>query len=172
MDYKYIEQLLERYWQCETSLQEESILRAFFSQEDVPVWLLPYKALFTYEQASADWQPLGDDFAERMMKMVSEQDVQRPTLDEQRPTSVKARTISFTNRLMPLFKAAAVVAIVLTLGNAAQAPWDRVWDDPEDAYARYRQQQLDSIEQQMPVQAENLTDSTAMQNVSPAAAKY
>ena len=31
MDYKYIEQLLERYWQCETTLQEENILRAFFS---------------------------------------------------------------------------------------------------------------------------------------------
>jgi len=36
MDYKYIEQLLERYWRCETSLQEEEILRLFFSQEEVP----------------------------------------------------------------------------------------------------------------------------------------
>ena len=34
MDYKYIEQLLERYWEGETTLQEEAILRAFFSQED------------------------------------------------------------------------------------------------------------------------------------------
>ena len=32
MDYKYIEQLLERYWQCETSVEEESELRAFFSK--------------------------------------------------------------------------------------------------------------------------------------------
>ena len=36
MDYKYINQLLERYWNCETSLEEEGILRAFFSQKDVP----------------------------------------------------------------------------------------------------------------------------------------
>ena len=35
MDYKYIEQLLENYWQGETTLQEERILRNFFSQEDV-----------------------------------------------------------------------------------------------------------------------------------------
>ena len=32
MDYKYIEQLLERYWACETTLEEEQILRAFFLQ--------------------------------------------------------------------------------------------------------------------------------------------
>ena len=34
MDYKYIEQLLERYWEAETSLQEETILRTFFSRKD------------------------------------------------------------------------------------------------------------------------------------------
>ena len=31
MDYKYINQLLDRYWKCETSLEEEEILRTFFS---------------------------------------------------------------------------------------------------------------------------------------------
>ena len=31
MDYKYIKQLLERYWVCETSLEEEEILRTFLS---------------------------------------------------------------------------------------------------------------------------------------------
>ena len=34
MDYKYIEQLLERYWQCQTSVEEERILRDFFGQEE------------------------------------------------------------------------------------------------------------------------------------------
>jgi hypothetical protein len=48
MDYKYIEQLLERYWACETTLQEEAILRAFFSQEEIPEGLRKYQALFTY----------------------------------------------------------------------------------------------------------------------------
>ena len=31
MDYKYITQLLERYWEGTTSLEEEQILKAFFS---------------------------------------------------------------------------------------------------------------------------------------------
>jgi hypothetical protein len=42
MDYKYINQLLERYWQCETTLQQEAMLRAFFSQDDVPAELQQY----------------------------------------------------------------------------------------------------------------------------------
>lgn len=36
MDYKYIEQLLERYWNCETSVEEEQILRIFFQQKELP----------------------------------------------------------------------------------------------------------------------------------------
>ena len=119
MDYKYIEQLLERYWKCETSLEEEEILRTFFSQKDVPASLLPYKDLFTYEQTEKKQCVLGDDFDERMLSMVNE------------PQPVKARTISLTQRLKPLFKAAAIVAIILTLGNAAQVAFNK--DLPDDA---------------------------------------
>ncbi len=43
MDYKDIEQLLERYWQCETSVEEEATLRDFFAKEEVPAHLLRYK---------------------------------------------------------------------------------------------------------------------------------
>ena len=109
MDYKYIEQLLERYWRCETSLQEEEILRMFFSQEDIPAALLPYRDLFVYEQNEKEMEKLGDDFDQRILGMIQE--------DE----PVKARVITMRHRLMPLFKAAAVVAILLTLGNAMQA---------------------------------------------------
>ncbi|MBQ4023157.1 MAG: pyruvate ferredoxin oxidoreductase [Prevotella sp.] len=108
MDYKYIEQLLERYWECETSLQEEEILRSFFSQDNVPGSLLQYKALFTYEQTQKQTEVLGEDFDDRMAELVAEQQ------------PVKARTVSLTQRLMPFFRAAAIVAIILTLGNALQ----------------------------------------------------
>lgn len=108
MDYKYIEQLLERYWRCETSLQEEEILRLFFSQEEVPTNLVPYKDLFIYEQEQKDTDILGDDFNQKILEKVNEDQ------------PVKARTITMRKRLMPLFKAAAVVAILLTLQNALQ----------------------------------------------------
>ena len=37
---------------------------------------------------------------------------------------IKARVITMRQRMMPLFKAAAIVAIFLTLGNAAQVPFN------------------------------------------------
>lgn len=108
MDYKYIEQLLERYWNCETSQEEEEILRTFFSQKDVPAHLLRYRSLFAYEQTIKKAR-LSDDFDDKILKLIE---------NEEAP--VKAKTINFSQRIRPLFKAAAVIAILLTLGNAAQ----------------------------------------------------
>ena len=151
MDYKYIEQLLERYWQCETTLQEEAILRSFFSQDDVPAELQQYKALFTQPKAE-----LGDDFDARILAMVGQE------------SESKAKIVTLTSRLMPLFRAAAVVAIILTIGNAAQAPWDRGWDDPKDAYAKFQQlHQADSVNTLGTIQAENITDTVKIVSETP-----
>lgn len=108
MDYKYINQLLERYWECQTTLEEENILRAFFSQEDIPASLLQYRDLFVYEATETQNDVLGEDFDKKVLAMI----------DEEKP--VKARVISLKQRMMPLFKAAAIVAILVTLGNAMQ----------------------------------------------------
>lgn len=48
MDSKHIEELLERYWNCETSLEEEQQLREYFSHGKVPETLTETKALFRY----------------------------------------------------------------------------------------------------------------------------
>ena len=69
MDFKYIEQLLERYWRCE--------------------------------------EHLGADFDARVLA-----EIEVPV--------VKAKRMTLTARFMPLFKAAAVVAVVLSLGNVMQ----------------------------------------------------
>ncbi|MBP1542219.1 MAG: pyruvate ferredoxin oxidoreductase [Prevotella sp.] len=146
MDYKYIEQLLERYFNAETSLEEERILRSFFSQTDIPAELEQWKALFTV----ADEESLGDDFDERILQMIGE--------EPQQPI-VKARKVQLTQRLMPLFKAAAIVAIILTLGSALQAPWDNSWNHSDIDYASY-QQELDSVAAVSPVRAENTHEVT------------
>ncbi|MEG2513893.1 MAG: hypothetical protein RSA92_01020 [Bacteroidaceae bacterium] len=133
MDYKYIEQLLERYWQCETSLEEEQILRSFFQQKELPAQLLPFKNLFVYQQEQKE-VTLGDDFDAKILSKV-----EKPI--------VKARQLTIIGRFMPLFKAAAVVAIILSLGNAAQHSffvednldynydaYTDTYDDPQVAY--------------------------------------
>ena len=112
MDYKYIEQLLERYWKCETTLEEEEIVRMFFSQKEVPANLLPFRDVFVYENNEKKQQVLGDDFDQKLMGMIDE------------PAHVKARVVTMAHRLTPLFNAAAVVAIFLTLGNAAQVAFN------------------------------------------------
>ena len=73
MDYKYINQLLDRYWKGETSLEEEEILRAFFSQDELPAELKPYQALFSYEMGEAKQEALGDDFDQKMMAMIEDE---------------------------------------------------------------------------------------------------
>ena len=154
MDYKYIEQLLERYWQCETTLQEEAILHTFFSQEDVPAELQQYTALFANQKPE---EALGDDFDARILAMVGQEE-----------TKPKAKVVTLTSRLMPLFRAAAVVAIILTIGNAAQAPWDRGWDDPKDAYAKFQQMhEADSVNTLGTIQAENITDTVKVATDNP-----
>ena len=122
MDYKYIEQLVERYFEAETTLQEEQILRAFYAQSDgsMPDELRRYAPIFS----ALDEQPvLGDDFDERLLSMTEEQ-----------PARVKARTVSITERLRPLFKAAAIVAVVLSLSNAINQSFkpNDTWTNPDN----------------------------------------
>lgn len=107
MDYKDIEQLLERYWQCETSVEEEAALRSFFAEEDVPAHLLRYKKWFVYQQEQRE-VGLGKEFDRRVLAAIEP------------PVAVKAKRLTLSVRLLPLFKAAAAVAVLLSLGNVVQ----------------------------------------------------
>lgn len=107
MDYKEIEQLLQRYWACETSLEEEARLRSFFNGNEVPRHLLRYKDLFAYQKQQGT-ESLGHAFDERLLSMLDE------------PRVVKARRMTLASRFAPLLKAAAVVALIAGLGGTLQ----------------------------------------------------
>lgn len=110
MDYKYIEQLLDSYFDCTTTLQEEQILKAFFSQEDVPGHLSQYADLFRY-QSEAKADGLDESFDKKMIALVEKEERQ----------GRKAISFRFSpRRFVPFFKAAAIVAIALTIGRAAE----------------------------------------------------
>ena len=127
MDYRYIEQLLDRYFAAETTLEEESILQSFFSQKEIPSGMEKYRDLFVFRQEEQQ-TVLGEDFDNRILKMV----------EGQPQTIVKARQISLSQRLMPLFKAAAVVAVFLSLGQAAQFSLGEDPAEDEINYANYK----------------------------------
>lgn len=119
MDYKYIEQLLERYWQCETTIAEERILREFFSQDEVPSSLATYRDLFSYE-AEEQQTALGADFDSRVLEKIEE-------------PVVSIRRNTWQTRTMPFLRAAAVVAVVAGIGFAAQRAFT-VSDEPAVSY--------------------------------------
>ena len=136
MDYKYIEQLLERFWECQTSAEEEQILKVFFSQKDLPEGLARYKSLFVYEKEQAALH-LGSDFDQRLLQAIGEQP------DQPAPFKVvQAERATLTRRLRPLYRAAAAVAIVTLLGTAAQHSFQSnpqgsdspAWDYNQSAY--------------------------------------
>lgn len=126
MDYKYIEQLLERYWECNTSPEEERLLRDFYMQPELPAHLERYRSLFNYEQEESNIC-LGKDFDEKILDKIGE-------------NTIKARRNSFYFRLHPFYRAAAIVAIIFTLGMAAQHSFSTDKDSPDATfnYASYK----------------------------------
>jgi hypothetical protein len=156
MDYKYIEQLLSRYFEATASLKEEQILKAFFAQDDeeLPQALRQYKPLF---EAMEKGDVLGTDFDDRILSLVSNASErcvvgnaskrynvvgnasERCSTDDSLLIPQKARIISLQERFRPLLRAAAVVAVILTLSTAINQSFrnDNVWTD-EDQIAHYQ----------------------------------
>jgi len=110
LNYTYIEQLLNRYWEGETTLEEERILRSFFQQNEVQEDMQPYKDLFTLMNEDADIK-LDSAFDKRFEDIIAE--------EEGKIVRAKAVVIPFRKRLMPFLQAAAAVAVTLTIGGAA-----------------------------------------------------
>lgn len=95
-----IHKLLERYWQGETTLQEEALLRQLCQQAEVPAPLQPYADYFRSLQAFAE--------------------VESPAADGGAVRSVKAQPLTFAERMRPYFRAAACVAIVMMVGGSIE----------------------------------------------------
>ena len=65
-DYKNIEELLERYYNAQTSEAEEKQLKNFFLQEEVPVHLQAEKEMFLQLQASDAPEGLEERLSQRI----------------------------------------------------------------------------------------------------------
>jgi len=71
MDSKQLEQLLEKYWSCETSLEEERMLREHF-RGDVPENLKDTAELFRYFETQQTKSIGGSDFDGVVIKKIKQ----------------------------------------------------------------------------------------------------
>ncbi|MCR4918770.1 MAG: pyruvate ferredoxin oxidoreductase [Prevotella sp.] len=130
MDYTYISQLVERYFNGQTTDIEEQMLQLFFQQPlpaDLPGETARYAPLFRLAQADREQMHLPDGFAETVEAKLNI------------PPTVKAVTVSLADRLKPLFRAAAAVAVVLTMGNAMQFTMTQAQPGSDEInYAEYK----------------------------------
>lgn len=139
MNTERIEQLLERYWLCETSVVEEEELRTFFLQETVPGHLAKYKAMFEIQHEDTE-ATLDERFDERILDIIS--------ADEKKPVR------KFT--LRPVLQIAASIAVILGLWFSIQYlnrehndPWKQdTYQTPEQALAEV-QKVLSLVSNQM-----------------------
>lgn len=116
MDYKYIEQLINRYFDAETTCEEEQILRLFFAQQEIPAELACWKPLFQALEAEAA-ETLSEEFDAKVLHAVGMAGEDKPfaVLGE-----VQARPLPLSLRLRPFFRAVAAVAVVFLVGTAAE----------------------------------------------------
>lgn len=101
MDYKRIEDLVEKYWACETSIVEEKELRAFFKNEQVPEKLKETALLFQYFELEGSQKKLGADFDQQLLHQLENNEPKKKTV--------------VVHWFTPYAKVAAVVIIVAGL---------------------------------------------------------
>jgi hypothetical protein len=95
MDSKKIEELLNRYWNCETSLEEEAQLREYFQKGNVPEEQKEAAALFQYFHASRN-------------EPVPEVTLDASRLQGQTPKGKRVQLVGYSLRI-----AAGIVALVV-----------------------------------------------------------
>jgi len=102
MDFDKIEQLLAKYWECETTLEEEQELKKFFNGTQVPPHLKEYVPFFTFLEFEKKTSKLDDVF------------------DKQVIDKIEALSKPKKGKVVKLFydmaRVAAVVLVVVTAG--------------------------------------------------------
>lgn len=124
MDSEYIDELLNKYWNCETTLEEEEVLKAHFKTSTVPEPLKETAALFQYFEERRKKNLNDISFDKQVMKKV-----RRP----------KGQVTSFLYNSMRI--AAGVVVLVLAVWlvrvevrKDAPAEFADTYNDPDKAF--------------------------------------
>jgi hypothetical protein len=120
MDYKNINNLLEKYWEGESSLQEEETLRQYFNNGNVAPELEQYQSLFQFFKEEQDVM-VSDDFEKRLLLQIEK---------EQKVVPAKVRKLSW----MTSIRAIAAVGIILM---GAVFVFQNLEPEEKDVWAKY-----------------------------------
>jgi hypothetical protein len=104
MEQTEIRALLEKYWQAETTVEEERVLAEYFRQVEIEADLEPMRGLFEWREEEAGLKP-GADFDSRMLERIAEME-----------TASEGIVRRFS------FRFAAAAAIILCLGIGLLIP--------------------------------------------------
>ena len=106
MDLDRIEKLLAKYWECETSVEEEKELKNFFNNEEVPEKWKSLIPLFQYYEREKAEGGLDRFFDERVIAQIEE--IDKPAF-KKAPTEGKVRKM-----INDALKIAAVILVIAT----------------------------------------------------------
>ena len=132
MDYNNIRKLLDKYWEGESSIEEESQLRSFFSGDDIPEDLKPYQPLFQFFQLEQD-KNLNVDFDQRLIQELK---------SSEKPTA-KVRSLPYY-----LMRVAAVGILLISIyiggqivssGDSFETVAETEEMTPEEVYAQTKE---------------------------------
>lgn len=94
MEIQHIDKLLENYWNCKTSIQEEQLLQEFFKQDQIPRIYNDVELLFKYTDNERS-EKLGNDFDKKLMNAINSRQKKYITIKLFAPTLKVAAMIAF-----------------------------------------------------------------------------
>lgn len=104
MDYKTINELLDKYWEGETSIAEEKILQKYFNSDAVAEELKAFQPMFQYFKTTQEVRMDSSDFDERLLAQLTNE-----------PAAI-VRTLSPRRRLFSLTARAAAIILLVVSG--------------------------------------------------------
>lgn len=105
MDFDRIEKLLEKYWECETSIEEERELKDFFNGGQVPEKWQSFIPLFQYYEKEKAEGGLDHFFDERLLAQIEQE---TNASDQSKPKGKVRKLIN------DVLKVAAVILVLVT----------------------------------------------------------
>ena len=84
MNFRRIENLLERYFDGNTSLEEEKILKEFFQGDDIPQHLVSLKESFNYFSQENTKDELDDSFDQKILSKINHFDISNKRQERRR----------------------------------------------------------------------------------------